>query len=252
VAVTAGPGADRRVEALDGYPRVLDGGTVGQAIGQALPFAVAIALSPIPIVGVVLMLATPAGPVEGMGFLAGWVIALAAGGTVLLFAASGGDASEAGSPAEWVSIVKLLLGALLLRVAVRQWRGRPRGDAQPELPAWMKGIDSFTPAKAAGMGALLAVVNPKNLLLLVGGAAAIAQTGAGAGDQAIALAVFIVIATLGVAAPIAIKFLMGERAAELLGQLHDWLARENATIMAVICLLIGVKLIGDAISALSA
>lgn len=85
----------------------------------------------------------------------------------------------------------------------------------------------------------------------MGGAAAIAQTGASAGDQAVALAIFIVIATFGVAAPIAIKFLMGDRAAELLGQLHEWLTRENATIMAVICLIIGAKLIGDAISALT-
>jgi|GEM_PF-3416371 hypothetical protein len=32
---------------------------MGEAIGQALPLAVGVALSPIPIVGVVLMLATP-------------------------------------------------------------------------------------------------------------------------------------------------------------------------------------------------
>jgi len=224
---------------------------MGQAIGQALPFAVAIALSPIPIVGVVLMLATPAGPVEGLAFLAGWVLALAAGGTALLLLASGSDASEGGAPADWVSIVKLLLGGLLVGLALRQWRGRPRGDAEPELAAWMRTIDRFTPAKAAGMGALLAVVNPKNLLLLAGGAAAIAQTGASTGDQAVALAVFIAIATVGVAAPIAIKFLMGERSAALLGRLRDWMARESATIMAVICLVIGVKLIGDAISGLS-
>lgn len=224
---------------------------MGQAIGQALPFAVAIALSPIPIVGVVLMLSTPAGPAEGISFLAGWVLALAAGGTLLLFAASGGEASEAGAPATWVSIVKIVLGILLLRVAVSQWRSRPKGDAEPQLPAWMKTIDRFTPAKAAGMGALLAVVNPKNLILLVGGAAAIAQTGASSGDQAAALAVFIVIATIGVAAPIAIKFLMGRRATQLLAELHDWMIRENSTIMAVICLVIGVKLLGDAISGLS-
>jgi len=224
---------------------------MGQAIGQALPFAVAIALSPIPIVGVVLMLSTPAGPREGIAFLTGWVLALAAGGTALLLLASGGDASEAAGPAEWVSIVKIVLGVLLLRLALRQWRERPRGDAEPELPGWMTAVDSFTPLKAAGMGVLLAVVNPKNLLLLLGGTAAIAQTGVSAGDQAVALAVFIVIATIGVAAPLAIKFLMGDRAGELLGQLHEWMARENATIMAVICLLIGVKLIGDGISALS-
>ncbi len=225
---------------------------MGQAIGQALPFAVAIAVSPIPIVGVVLMLATPAGPREGFAFLAGWVVALALGGAVLLLAGSGGDASASGAPATWVSITKIVLGLLLIRVAAREWRGRPRGDEEPKLPAWMKTIDTFSPPKAAGMGALLAVVNPKNLLLLVGGAATIAQTGVDAADQAIALAIFIVIATVGVAAPIAIKFLMGERGTVLLGELHDWLARENATIMAIICLVIGAKLIGDAITGLSA
>jgi hypothetical protein len=65
------------------------------------------------------------------------------------------------------------------------------------------------------------------------------------------MAVFIAIATLGVGAPVAIYFLMGERAKGILGGLHDWLASENATIMAVICLILGAKLIGDAISALA-
>ncbi len=70
-------------------------------------------------------------------------------------------------------------------------------------------------------------------------------------DQAVALAVFIVIATLGVGAPVAIYFLMGNRATKILRELHDWMARENATIMAMICLIIGAKLIGDAITALA-
>ena len=60
------------------------------------------------------------------------------------------------------------------------------------------------------------------------------------------------IATLGVGAPVAIYYLAGNRATRILGELHDWMARENATIMAVVvCLLIGAKLIGDAISALA-
>jgi hypothetical protein len=98
---------------------------------------------------------------------------------------------------------------------------------------------------------LLSSINPKNLILVVGAAAAIAQTGASTGSQAVALAVFVVIATLGVGAPVAIDVFMGKRATKLLSELHDWMARENTTIMAVICLIIGAKLIGDAISALA-
>ena len=41
----------------------------------------------------------------------------------------------------------------------------------------MKTIDTFGPVKSAAMAALLSAINPKNLLLVVGAAAAIAQTG---------------------------------------------------------------------------
>jgi threonine/homoserine/homoserine lactone efflux protein len=225
---------------------------MGGAIGQVLSFGVGVALSPVPIIAVVLMLATPRGRVNGLAFLAGWVVGLVVVGTVVLLAASGGDASEAGAPADWVSILKLVLGVLLIGLAVKQWRGRPRGDEVPELPTWMKTVDTFTPTRSAGIAVALSAVNPKNLILTVGAAAAIAQTGAGAGGQAVALAVFVVLGTLGVGVPVAISVFMGERSTRLLRELHDWMARENATIMAVVCLVIGAKLIGDAITALAA
>jgi threonine/homoserine/homoserine lactone efflux protein len=224
---------------------------MGQAIGQVLSFGVGVALSPVPIIAVVLMLATPKGRVNGPAFLAGWVVGIAVLGTIVLLVASGASASKHGAPATWVSILKIVLGVLLVLLAVRQWRGRPRGDAAPELPKWLKTVDTFTPGRSVAMGVALSSVNPKNLLLVVGAAAAIAQTGVSAGDQAVALIVFIVIATLGVGGPVAIYYLMGDRATKILGELHDWMARENATIMAVICLIIGAKLIGDAISALA-
>jgi threonine/homoserine/homoserine lactone efflux protein len=224
---------------------------MGQAIGQILSFGVGVALSPVPIIAVVLMLATPSGRVNGLAFLGGWIIGIALLGTIVLLAASGASASKHGSPADWVSILKIVLGVLLLLLATRQWRGRPRGSAEPQLPSWMKAIDHFTPIRSLAIGVTLSAVNPKNLLLVVGAAAAIAQTGASSASQAVALAVFIVIATLGVGAPVAIYFLMGERAGRILDRLHGWMARENATIMAVICLIIGAKLIGDAIVALT-
>jgi threonine/homoserine/homoserine lactone efflux protein len=224
---------------------------MGAAIGQVLSFGVGVALSPIPIIAVVLMLSSPKGRANGPAFLAGWVAGLAGLGTIVLLLASGGSASSSGEPADWVSVVKIVAGVLLLLVAARQRRGRPKGDAEPHLPAWMKSIDRFTPARSAGIAVALAAVNPKNLLLVVGAAAAIAQTGASAGDQAVALVVFILVATVGVGLPVAVYFFMGDRAAKILGALHDWMARENATIMAVICLVIAAKLIGDGISGLT-
>jgi threonine/homoserine/homoserine lactone efflux protein len=224
---------------------------MGQAIGQVLSFGVGVALSPVPIIAVVLMLGTPKGRTNGPAFLVGWILGIAVLGTIVLLIAGSASASKHGTPATWVSILKIALGVLLILLAVKQWRGRPRGGGTAELPSWMKAIDGFTPARSAAIAVVLAAVNPKNLLLVVGGAAAIAQTGASTAAQAVALAVFIVIATLGVGAPVAIYFVMGDKATAILGELRDWMTRENNTIMAVICLIIGAKLIGDAISGLA-
>ncbi len=223
---------------------------MSEAIGQVLSFGVGVALSPVPIIAVVLMLGTPRARSNGPAFIAGWLAGLTVVGTIVLLASSGADASESGEPAEWLSVLKLVLGALLLLVALRQWRGRPRGDADGALPGWMRTIDRFTPQRAAAMGVALSAINPKNLLLTVGAAAAIAQTGAGTGQQAVALAVFILLGTLGPGLPVAIYFLMGERAAHMLDDLKNWMGHNNAAIMTVLCLVIGAKLIGDGISAL--
>ena len=224
---------------------------MGQAIGQCLPYAIGVAISPVPIIGVVLMLSAAHGRVTGPAFLVGWIAGLSVLGTAVLLISSGANASSSGQPATWVSILKLCLGALLLLVAIKQWRGRPRADEHAQLPKWMAAIDRFGAAKAVGMGALLADVNPKNLLITVGAAAAIAQTGVSSTDQAVALAAFVVIASLGVGAPVAVFFLLGDRAARLLTEMKDWMAAHNAAIMTVLLLVIGVKLIGDGITGLS-
>ncbi len=114
----------------------------------------------------------------------------------------------------------------------------------------MQTIDQFTPQRALAMGVALSAINPKNLLLTVGAAAAIAQTGIDAGQQAVALAVFVLIGTVGPGLPVVIYFAMGERAARILDELKTWMGANNAAIMAVLCLVIGAKLLGDGISGL--
>ncbi|MBS1676351.1 MAG: GAP family protein [Actinobacteria bacterium] len=224
---------------------------MGEAIGQVLPLAVGVALSPVPIIGVTLMLATPRARSNGLAFIGGWIAGLAIAGAAFLLLSSGAGASEGSEPADWVGVVKLALGALLLLVAARQWRGRPRAGAEAPMPKWMQSIDGFRAPKAAGLAVLLAAVNPKNLLLVIAAAAAISQTGVAAGQQALALGVFVLIGTVGPGAPLAIYFLLGDRSREVLDELRSWMTQNNATIMAVLCLVIGAKLIGDGIGGLS-
>jgi threonine/homoserine/homoserine lactone efflux protein len=223
---------------------------MGEAVGQIVSFGVTVALSPVPIIAVVLMLATPRGGVNGPAFLGGWIVGIAVLGTIVLLITDATSGSRHDAHATWLSILTIALDLFLLLIIAREWRRR-RGERDAQLPTWMRTIDQFTAARSGSTGVVISVVNPKNLPLVVGAALAIAQTGAKALSQAVALTVFTAIAAVGVGAPVAMYLVMGERANTLLGGLHRWVARRNAAIMAVLCLLIAVKLIVDTINAVS-
>ncbi len=224
---------------------------MGEAIGQALPLAVGVALSPVPIIAVILMLVTPRARSNGPAFVVGWLLGLALVGAIALLVAGPSDASENGQPATWVDVLKLVLGTLLLLVALKQWRGRPHEGDEAATPKWMGAIEGFSPPKALAAGAVLAGANPKNLLLAIAAAASIAQTGIPGGEQAVAYAIFALVGTIGVGAPVVILFALGDRAGPILERLKMWMGAHNAVIMAVLCFVIGAKLIGDAIAGLS-
>jgi threonine/homoserine/homoserine lactone efflux protein len=217
-----------------------------------LPFAVGIAISPIPIVAIVLMLGTDNAKSDSLSFLVGWIVAMALAGAILLAVVGASDPTDSGAPADSTSTLKLVLGIVLLGLAVKQWRSRLRAGEDAAMPKWMSSVEGFTPVKSAGLGVVVSVVNPKNLILIVGGAAAISQTDVSGSDQVIVWAIFILIATIGVAAPVVIYFAMGDKAAAILDDLKGWMGRNNAAIMAVILVIIGAKLIGDSISGFSA
>jgi hypothetical protein len=225
---------------------------MGDAVGQMLASAVGIAISPLPLIAVILMLATPKGRTNGIAFTAGWMLSLSALVTVIVLAGSGADASQgAGSPAAWTLWLKLALGVLFLLMGAKQWKDRPREGRDTQPSGWMKAIDRFTPAKAAVLGAALAVANPKNLALAVGGAVSIASTTATAGGKTIAATLMVLIASLCTLLPLAIYLFGGTRSPKILGEWKAWMAAHNAAIMTTLLLVLGAKYVGDAVSGLA-
>jgi Sap, sulfolipid-1-addressing protein len=224
---------------------------MGEAIGHSLPLAIGVALSPVPIIAVVVLLTSSRARSLGPVFVLGWLLGLVVVGAVVLVVVGPSGGGNSGQRTTRVSWVMIVLGVLLVVEAVRRLRGRSGGGQEALLPAWMGAIDRLKPPVVLGGGAVLGAVRPKSLLLVVGGVAAIAQTGIAAAQQAIAYAVFAVIATIGVGAPVVIYFAMGTRSPELLGRLKGWMGRNNAVIVAVVLLVIGVTLIGDGLGGLA-
>lgn len=224
---------------------------MGQAIGEALPLAIGIAISPVPIIAVILMLITPKAKTNGVAFLAGWLFGLAVVGTVVLVVAGGADVATSSGPSKAAGVVKLALGLLLLVAAYRRWRDRPGPGEEAPLPKWMKALDRFTPIRALAVGAVLSGVNPKNLILTATAAAGIAQTGLSGIDQGVVLLVLVLVGSLGIIAPVGVYLGMGDRSAQVLDGWKTWLAANNTTVMMVLLTVFGVVLVGKGIGGLS-
>ena len=134
----------------------------------------AVALSPIPIIGVILMLGTPRARTNGPAFALGWVGGLTAVSAVVLLVAGGADDPDSAT-STGVDGLQLVLGLLFLVMAARQWRKRPAKGEEATMPGWMSSVEHFTPAKSLGLGLALSAANPKNLALVLAGAVALAS-----------------------------------------------------------------------------
>jgi hypothetical protein len=224
---------------------------MGQGISAVLTFAIGVAISPVPIIAVILMLFSRRAKVNGPAFLLGWVLALAVVSTVVYVLSHDGNVATSSSAMDSVSWGKIVLGVALLALAHRNWRKRPAPGEEAAMPKWMASVETLSPAKAFGLGVLLAGVNPKNLLLTAGSAAGLAQLGLSTSDAVVATAVFVVIASLTIAGPVVYAAVGGGRARATLDSAKAWLAAHNAAVMAVLFVVFGVDLIAKGLPPLT-
>jgi hypothetical protein len=121
---------------------------VKDVIGSILPLAIAVTISPVPIIAEILLLFTKKPVANAASYLAGFIVGVA-GVLAILVAIAGTINLSAGSgPSKGASILQLALGALLLVAALRQFRGRPKPGQEASMPKWMNGIAGFAPGKS--------------------------------------------------------------------------------------------------------
>jgi threonine/homoserine/homoserine lactone efflux protein len=220
---------------------------LGEAIGQLLPSAAAVALSPVPIIAIVLVLDGPHARRSGPAFALGWVAGLTVVSVVVVLVA--GTASEPDSDAATgVSWAMAAIGVAFLVMAAQQWRKRPRPGDEPAMPGWMASIRSVSAPRAVGIGTALSAANPKNLALTLAAAAAIANAELSGGDTALAIVAFVAIASTSVVGAVGWHLIAPRSAARPLAAIRTFMAANSAVIMMVILLLLGCKLLGDALS----
>ena len=220
---------------------------MSEVIGEILPLAVGIAISPIPIIAAILMLLSPRAKRTSVGFLIGWLAGIVVAVVLFTLLTSVIPQDNAG-PSPVAGVIKIILGALLLFLAIKQWRTRPAEGEQASMPKWMSAIDAMTAGKALGLGFLLSAVNPKNLLMAISAGVIVGSADLAVGQIAVVIIIFVLLAASTVLIPVIGYLIASARLAGPLDKLREWLVENNALIMAVLLLVIGVSVIGKGLA----
>lgn len=215
---------------------------MSSTVAELLPSAAAVALSPFPIIAVVVVLSTPHARRNGLAFLAGWLVGLTTL-TVVVVSLVGG-AAPGGEGSRALAWVRVLVGAALFALAAKKWRTRPGVDEEPEVPRWLASLDDLSARRAVGVGLALAGANPKNVALTLAAVAAVSDLGSSVRERAAVVVTYVALGSASVAAAVLGHLVAGERADAPLAAVKGFMLRNNTLIVVAVLVLLGV-LIGS-------
>lgn len=207
-----------------------------QGVPEILPSAVGVAISPLPIVAVLLALMSPKARTNGPALALGWVLGLSAIAAVIWISGPSDDGGEPSDTSGWIQVA---LGSLFFFLAWKQWQGRPKDGEPAQMPGWMASIDDQSAGQSMGMGLVLTVANPKNLSLMIAAGAALASLSLGTGPSLVAVIVFVLVGSVSVLGPVIYVLARGDAAREGLSKARDYLVANNSLIMFVLFALLG-------------
>lgn len=220
-------------------------GNFGSTLTELIPLALVIALSPLTIIPAVLALHTARPRQTGLAFLLGWI--LGTGALTAIFVEVADLMGNLDKPPAWASWLRIVVGALLIVFGGYRWFTRKQSA---HSPAWMRKMADLTPGRALVTAMVLAVVNPKVLFICAAAGLAIGTAGIGPMHAWIALACFVAVSASTAAIPILGYAVSGDRLAQPLERLKEWMERQHAALVAAILLVIGLLVLYKGIHAL--
>lgn len=215
---------------------------MGETFMNMLPYAIGILVSPVPIITVILTLFSTRAKANGLSFLLGWAMGIGLPAIVVLVLAISSQGEAEAPPSQIASILRIVLGLLLVMIAVRNWIHRRKPDDPDKKPMLFRLVDAVTPFRAWLTGFLFAdVTNPKNMALTIAGCLAISSSGTSVVTMSVLLALFVLVASLGVAAPVVLYLVGGDSSKQTVENWKHWLVTHKKGVMAVLFLLFGLS-----------
>jgi hypothetical protein len=179
---------------------------------------------------------------KGAAFIFGWLASLAIVVAITVLATGNNPPKSSSAPSLAALAVKIVIGAGLVGIAIRQRRrmGQPKKPKKP--PKWQAGVDNMSPWYAIGIAPLL---QPWGLI--AAGAATVVQAHVSSVESALALFFFCVIAS---GSYIGLELYAGFKPDEtqmFLKRIRTWMDTHTDQVIIVGSLILGFWLIGNSI-----
>lgn len=190
------------------------------SLATLLLMALALAAQPWSVLAGILLVATRGGVVKEIAYVVGWIAALAV--VMAITVAMAPDTpSTSGSTA--TAAVEIALGLALGAVLAVRWR-RTEGTTAP-TPSWMGRLDAMPWVLALVLGAFL-----PNYFIVVAAATEMLQVGLTGTSLAVVGVAFVLLASLGVAAPLGVLVARRDRAPEVYARWRAWIMTHSRTV----------------------
>lgn len=231
------------------------------AIGEALPLAIGLALSPFAIVTGIVLLLGSLGRLKTAVFGLGWFAAILTIAALAFWVVEAAEEVSDAYTSGGVVIVQLVFAALFLVLAGVSWTKRPKGgdaasdgvataDAQAAKPKLLDRLDGLSVLGALGVGLAQGFLVIKDIPLALGAGARFGEAGLHGSEAIAALVLFALIASLGVVVPLVIALIGGPRLDARLRSLRTWLEANMSPITIVVLLVLGGYFLGQGLGIL--
>lgn len=212
---------------------------MGEVIGELVPIAVAVAISPMHLLAVTVMLLASGGHRVAGAFVAGRTAGTAV--LVVLFSVVIGPVEYAiPLPGHVTAVGKIVIGAATVALAAGQWLRHAGRDTEPRTPKWLTEVGSFSTPKAFGLGGLVSIASAKNLALCLAGGVVIRSVPLQVWQITVAIVIFTVLGSAALTTMMVVARVGGTRIRSALENWRDWLLRHQVRVLSVVLLVVGI------------
>ena len=202
----------------------------------------AIALDPLPLTAFLIVLPSRRGVVKGAAFVFGWLVSLAAVVAITVAATGNNPPKSATVPSLASLAIKIALGVVLVRIAVRRIRARSLPKPPKKPPKWQEHVDAMSPWFALGLAPLL-----QPWVLIGAGAATVVEAKLSSGQSFLALVLYCLLASSSYLAMEIYAVSRPGQSQELLARFRTRIDTHTDQMIIAGSLIIGLWLIADSL-----